>query len=341
MTRRDLPKYVYLRGRNRAPWYCPRGTGKDAPKTRMLCDPGSTEFYAEYARLRAGAAPVAREHSWRYLIDNYRGSDRFTRRKPRTQADYNTVLDFLAAKIGTLDPRKMRRVDVARIRDQNRETVRFANYCVQVLRVVFEHAIEIGWRDDNPAKGVLLLEVPAERKQPHIVWTDDAVAKFREKAKPLPRLIFELGVGTVQRPGDLVRFDWEDFDGTCLRLRQGKTGKVLVLPCTDHLLTALANAPRPKVMPIGRRPILWTGRGRRMSYRMMAQIMLAERQRLKVEQHDLHALRYRGVQELAWAGCSDDEITSYSGHDTKAMVEKYAGDARQIMRARQAKEKRL
>lgn len=56
--------------------------------------------------------------------------------------------------------------------------------------------------------------------------------------------------------------------------------------------------------------------------------------------YDLHALRYRGVKELAWAGCDDDEIAAYSGHATKEMIEKYAGEARQEMRARQARGKR-
>ena len=44
--------------------------------------------------------------------------------------------------------------------------------------------------------------------------------------------------------------------------------------------------------------------------------------------------------ELAWAGCDDDEIMSYNGHDTKEMVIKYAGIARQQMRAETATEKR-
>lgn len=52
------------------------------------------------------------------------------------------------------------------------------------------------------------------------------------------------------------------------------------------------------------------------------------------------APRYRGVMELAWAGCTDDEISSYSGHATIAMVRKYAGEARQIMLAKSAKKKR-
>lgn len=54
-----------------------------------------------------------------------------------------------------------------------------------------------------------------------------------------------------------------------------------------------------------------------MNYYKIARIMLAERNRLGVQVHDLHALRYRGVMELAWAGCDDDEIMSYSGHKTK------------------------
>ena len=44
--------------------------------------------------------------------------------------------------------------------------------------------------------------------------------------------------------------------------------------------------------------------------------------------------------ELAWAGCDDDEIAAYSGHASKEMIRKYAGEARQITRARQARDKR-
>lgn len=95
------------------------------------------------------------------------------------------------------------------------------------------------------------------------------------------------------------------------------------------------------VFAVAARAILTTQGGGRMSYRYMAQIMLKERKRLGLEAFDLHALRYRGVMELAWSECDDDEIASYSGHATKEMIAKYAGEARQIMRARQASEKRL
>ena len=32
--------------------------------------------------------------------------------------------------------------------------------------------------------------------------------------------IFEIGVGSAQRPGDWIEFCWGDYDGTSLRLRQ-------------------------------------------------------------------------------------------------------------------------
>ncbi len=144
----------------------------------------------------------------------------------------------------------------------------------------------------------------------------------------------------MQRPGDWVDFTWSDFDGETLAVQQNKTGYALQLPCTSELQAALLDAQARFESGAAEGPILRTQTGGKMSYRYMAQIMLMARRRMQLEQFDLHALRYRGIKELAWAGCSDDEIKSFSGHATDAMVRKYAGEARQIMRARQASEKR-
>jgi integrase len=200
--------------------------------------------------------------------------------------------------------------------------------------VLFEHALDVGWLEANPAKGVRKLRTPEAKRRPHIPWPDSAVAHFREEARALPRLIFEIGIGSVQRPGDWVRFCWSDYDGQSLRIRQGKTGKMLRLPCTEMLQHALDDAPRVGLTILTRRD------GQPMSYRYLAQVMRNERQRLGLLEFDLHALRYRGVMELAWANCFDDEIAAFSGHASIAMIRKYAGEARQEMRARSAAEKR-
>lgn len=307
---------------------------------RIDAPEGTEAFDHQYWEILTGKRFEAKT-SWAALMDDYRTSDRWTSLKPRTRSDYDRVMDYLREKIGTRDVKALTRSDVIAAQKANAHRTRFANYIPQMLVVLCEHAIDLGWIQNNPAKGVRALKTPTERKKEHLPWPDWAVDKFRAEAKPLPRLIFEIGVGSVQRPGDWVGFRWGDYDGDSLTLRQNKTDKPLVLPCTANLKAALDRAKASLgAVPIAARSILITRDGNPMNYNGMSHLMLAERQRLGLEAYDLHALRYRGVMELAWAGCDDDEIAAYSGHATKKMVIKYAGEARQIMRARQAREKR-
>ncbi|MFC3060360.1 site-specific integrase [Paenirhodobacter populi] len=307
---------------------------------RIDAHEGTEAFDQQYWEILTGKRFEAKT-SWAALMDDYRTSDRWTSLKPRTRSDYDRVMDYLREKIGTRDVKALSRSDVIAAQKANAHRTRFANYIPQMLVVLCEHAIDLGWIQNNPAKGVRALKTPTERKKEHLPWPDWAVDKFRAEAKPLPRLIFEIGVGSVQRPGDWVGFRWGDYDGDSLTLRQNKTDKPLVLPCTANLKAALDCAKASLgAVPIAARSILITRDGNPMNYNGMSHLMLAERQRLGLEAYDLHALRYRGVMELAWAGCDDDEIAAYSGHATKKMVIKYAGEARQIVRARQAREKR-
>jgi integrase len=307
---------------------------------RIEAAEGTAEFDREYWAILTGKR-MASKTSWAALISDYRGSDRWSGLKARTRRDYSMVLEYLEEKIGERDVRSLTRAHVIEAQRANAHRTRVANYIPQMLVILCEHAIDLGWMTHNPAKGVRAFKTPVERQKPHVPWPDWAVAKFRAEASPRARLIFEIGVGSVQRPGDWRGFDWGDYDGDSLRLRQNKTDKPLVLPCTADLKAALDEARAALVAaPMPSRPILVGKTGGRLGDSGLAQIMRAERHRLGLMAYDLHALRYRGVMELAWAGCDDDEIAAFSGHATKAMIRLYAGEARQIMRARQAREKR-
>lgn len=330
----NLPKHITVR-KGKYLYFRKGARGKTTSLPWTVDDWDTPDFWSQYALLLKGFEPAPKGYNFKYLFNSYRGSDRYQTKAERTKADYEKVMEYVEKVWGDLDPRKVQRSNIVNMQSTLAPSgVRFANYVPQVLSVVFEHAIDLGWRQDNPAFRVRKLATPKERMQEHVPWTDEAVARWRKDAKPLPRFIFELGIGSVQRPGDLPRFRWSDYDGDALRIAQGKTGKALYLPCTEHLRTALDAAPRRALT------ILSKGNTQPLPYRRMAQIMRDERERLGTLRHDLHALRYRGVMELAWAGCDDDEIMSYSGHNTKAMVQQYAGLARQMMRAKQAREKR-
>lgn len=328
--KRTLPPFVYAVKARGTTYHYYR---KDGVNVRV--DPEAPDFWTIYAGLKDAKAPKPSNLTFTGLIASYEKAERFKKLADRTKSDYRKVMAFIKDRFGPTNPANLRRVHVVQLQEANEG--RFAQYLVQVMYVLMEHAKDIGWREDNPAKGVTLKQIA--NPKPHEPWTDEAIATFRGGVVGLPHLIFEIGLGTVQRPDDWTRFDWEHFDGKAIHMRQGKTGAELVIPCPAPLLAAL-EANRPKVMNInGCTPILTTGK-KRMTYRRMAEIMLAERKRLGLSQYDLHALRYRGVMDLAWAGCTDEEIASISGHKSMSMVKKYAGIARQIMRARQANAKR-
>lgn len=306
---------------------------------RLTASEGTEEFDRQYWEILNGRAAI--KTTWEALIDSYKRSSRWTRLASKTKVYYDHVIIYMLQHNGKRDVRRLERRHVIAAMEANKARARFAASIPSVLSVLCEHAIDIGWIKENPAKGVRKLEIPKDRKRPHLPWTDEAVAKWRQNTSGRALLAFEIGIGTAQRPGDLVNFRWADYDGENLSLQQSKTGVSLRLPCTPELKAALdaakadlGGSPHPS------RFILTDQSGAQLTYSALNQMMRKIRKRLGLMQHDLHAMRYRGIQELAWKGCSDEEIASFSGHTTMAMIRKYAGEARQVMRARQAAEKR-
>jgi integrase len=332
-------KYLWRHSSGR--WYVRKCVnGKMIYLGRIVADENTAEFDRQYWEIVSGKRAGVKT-SWAALIAAMRETDKWSNFSPRYRKDLDAVFQYLIEKIGKDDVSLLTQADIYDAMEKNRHRVRFANYIPTAVSMLSKLAIRKRWRRDNPAIDVEPFKVPKARKKPHMPWPDWAVDKMREEGRPLPRLIFEIGVGSVQRPGDWVGFTWGDYDGEMLKLTQNKTGKVMQLPCTDNLKATLDQAKASLGFALHpSRHILTRPDGSAMSYYSMARIMVAERKRLGLMAFDQHALRYRGVMELAWAGCTDDEIASYSGHTTKAMIAKYAGEARQIMQARQAAAKR-
>lgn len=324
--KKDLPAYVRTR-KGKYLYFVRRGW----KTVRIHSEPGTPEFAAEYARILNGTPPPPPGRSFTALIVSYKCSQRFTKLAPRTKADYDKVLAFIADRLGALPADKMQRHHVVKLRDSNAQAVRFANYAVQVLKVLFDHAMDQGWRDDNPAKGVSLLKSEGEGRKP---WPAEKIKAFRAGAEPRALLIFELCLGTGQRIGDVLRMRWDQIEDGGIHVRQGKTKKPLWVPFTVSLARVLADTPRSGLTII-------TGlHGRPLSYRQASHAVLGVRKAIGAEAYDLHSLRYTAASELAALGCSDELIQSVTGHSTTAMVRQYAGATRQKVRAKEAQGKR-
>lgn len=308
--------------------------------TRIVAGEGTEDFDRQYWEILSGKRAEVKT-SWAAIIAVMRETDKWANFSPRYRKDLEPIFQYLEETIGPVSVSRLSQADIYDAMEKNRHRVRFANYIPTAISMLSKLAIRKRWRPDNPAIDIEPLKVPKARQKPHLPWADWAVEKMRAEGEPLPRLIFEIGVGSVQRPGDWIEFTWGDYDGDTLKLRQNKTGRSLSLPCTEALKAALNKAKSDLgFLPMPGRYILTKQSGDPMDYHYMARVMTKERKRLGLMAFDQHALRYRGVMELAWAACTDDEIASYSGHTSKAMIVKYAGEARQIMRARQAAAKR-
>ena len=332
-------KYLWRHSSGR--WYVRKCVnGKMIYLGRITAQEGTADFDRQYWEILSGNR-AEQKTSWTALISAMRETDKWANFSPRYRKDLEPIFEYLTEKIGKADVARLTPADIYDAMEKNRHRVRFANYIPTAISMLSKLAIRKRWRRDNPAIDIEPLKVPTARKKPHVPWTDWAVEKMRKEGETLPRLSFEIGVGSVQRPGDWVDFKWGDYDGDTLKLRQNKTDRALSLPCTIALKAALDDAKvELGFAPHPSRHILTRADGSKMDYHAMARVMVRERKRLGLMVYDQHALRYRGVMELAWAGCTDDEIASFSGHTSKAMIIKYAGEARQITRARQAAAKR-
>lgn len=324
------PKYVVWNGRAGRKKLCFQRKG--CKSITMRCqDLGSPEFWLEYTRLLRGAPLPVSGPTFAHLLTSYKASERFTRLAPRTRKDYDKCLAYLHDKIGTKDPKRLRRQHVVQMRD-GIPAPRFANYVVSVLKVVLEHAIDMGIRDDNPAKGVQARRYEGRQRE---AWPADLIDAFRATATGREALLFEILLGTGQRIGDVLRMRWSDYADGAVRVVQGKTKARLEVPATARLRAALEAQERRSVF------ILTNERGTGpWSYRGAAQAMLKVRRAIGAEDYDLHALRYSAAAELAAVGCTDEQIAAVTGHQSVAMVRRYAGAARQKARAKEAQERR-
>ncbi|NBW22111.1 MAG: integrase, partial [Caulobacteraceae bacterium] len=183
--KRELPAYCYLR-HGRYVYFERRGQ----KAKRITAELGTPEFWAQYAVLMKGGPPPATRRDFNALVRSYRLSSRFNELSDRTRADYDRVLVWMEQKLGPLPVAGLQRRHVIEARDVNAEkSSRFADYIVQVVSVVMEYAIDLGWRDDgtNPAKGVSKIGKKKAQRQP---WPQDLIQAFRAAAGPRALLIF-------------------------------------------------------------------------------------------------------------------------------------------------------
>lgn len=189
--------------------------------------------------------PGPREGTVADLIGRYLEDDRYTSLAAKTRLEYGKHLELIKEVWGDLAVKSITRPAVMAYREQFRDRPHWGNAVLRTLRIVFGHAVDLGWITLNPAAKPRQFKV-SPRDQ---VWTHEQERRFVEKAYelslPSMALGLAMGIYTAQREGDIVRFSWSKYDGEWIhRWQQRKTGKRLDIPVLSQLRAAIEGAPK-------------------------------------------------------------------------------------------------
>lgn len=250
------------------------------------------------------------------LIAAYRASSDFTKCAPRTKKDYTRFLAMVEAEFGTMPLAAVQdrraRGKFKAWRDRLAVSPRQADYAWGMLARVLAVAKDRGTISVNVCeRGGRLYH--ADRAE--VIWLPEHIRAFGDVASEPLRFALVLALWTAQRQGDLIRLAWSQYDGTHIRLKQGKTKARVLLPVGAVLKVAL-DARRPDK---AKGPILlntrgkpWTGDGFRTSWGKASSA--ADLDDADVRFNDL---RGTAVTRLALAGCTVPQIAAFTGHSLK------------------------
>jgi integrase len=300
---------------------------KNGRYVRLPDDPNSEEYDRAYWKLMRGIENTSKKSSFENLIKLYKQTPRYIDLSAKSKKEYNRYFDYLIERAGSKDAKSFQRKHALEIQSAFADKPRSANYLLQTLSILFEHSIDLGWRKDNPAKGVRKLKGGSG----HIPWPNWAIERFRKHAPENTKLLFELALGTGQRASDLIKMKWTDIEADGIYIVQNKTGAKLWVPCTDSLSKVLRNTARKGIY------ILTNKRGAPLTYSGIAQRLTKTSKQLGTEAYTLHGLRYSAASHLAELGATDAQIAAITGHKARSMIVKYSSGANQRRLANQIK----
>lgn len=237
--------------------YFRRSKSKKVPFCAGI-EPLSKEWWEGYLAAKAGNPQVAPQaeklrivpRSFDALIAEYK-SRGWRKLKPKTQHNYGIYLGDTAEFFGDLPVTTLRRQDIESLLSSIAEDTPGAarNYWT-VLSVLFNLAVDLGWRDDNPMRRIKRPELP--NKDGFRTALEFEVARWRKVHADNPDALFLLNglvaIGARSR-SDFRLLGWKNIENGVVSFLPEKTrattGEWVHLPIVDkHLLASLTTRPK-------------------------------------------------------------------------------------------------
>ncbi|MEM5495743.1 tyrosine-type recombinase/integrase [Hoeflea sp. AS16] len=290
---------------------------------------GSMEFLADY---------VAAEESMRdrhagvlnRLIRDYTLSPEFGKLADSTRKEYQRMLTKVEVRFGDLP---IKALDDPRVRQDFmswRGTVakesgdREADNRLSVISSMLTWAKENGHILHNHVAGFRRLHKTDRSEK---IWLPEHIEAFMKVAPLELQRALILALHTGQRQADLLSLSWNNYDGSFISLRQGKTKRRVEIPCTTALKRMLDGLDRDTNLILTTKTKLpWKARY------FKAQWEAATKAAGITDLH-FHDLRGTAITMLAEAGCSTPQIAAITGHSLKTVttiLDKYLARTRTL-----------
>ena len=292
-------------------------------------DPGSAEFMAAYADAQAAAkgpddrAKLARvqPRSINALIIEYYRSASFRDLRPTSQIPYRRVLDRFREQYGDKGVASVQTHHLNAIFHGMAATPHAAATLRKRLRKVFQLAVRLGWRHDNPVRET---ELDRVKTGGHIPWSEAEIEAFEARwpSGSRQRLALALLLYTGQRRSDVVTMGRQHVAGDHINVVQVKTSARLKIRMHPKLLAEIAQHPKALTF-------LTTQYGAPFSAAGFTAWFVAQAKEAGLSSRTPHGLRKAASRRLAEAGCSAKQIGAITGHRTLSEIENYTRDADQ------------
>ena len=330
---RVLPKYASVfRDRHGKARLRLRRTGWSTVYPKSVA--GTPEFTEEYrawelsGKVAPGAAKVI-AHSFDDLISRFYRSSTWEGLKPTTREVYRGELERFREKYGSRSAITMTARHIANLLAQMGETPSAANNLKKRLGQLFRFAILQGWRTDNPAASVHGLKV---KSGGHKTWQEEQIEAFeaRHPVGTRARLAYDLALYTAQRKSDVRVMGPQHVERGKIRVKQLKTGKVLMIPIHPALATSIA------ATPTGHLAYIISNKDAPFTIDSFGMWFGRRVREAGLSGYSMHGLRKAASRRMAEVGLSNQLIKSITGHTSDVEVARYTRDAEQERMADEA-----
>lgn len=303
-------------------------------------EPGSPAFMEAYtAALTDSAAkggPISskrpKEGSVGALVASYYASRNYLGLRKSTQVSYKNVIEPFREECADWPVALLTRKWIEREMAKQIDRKPRANNWLKRMRALWDHAIDLGLTETNPARTVKLYKLGGGHKE----WPEHLIEQYqaRHKTGTMARLALDLLLYTGQRRSDIVVMSKSHVRNGEIRISQKKTDHVLYIPLHPKLQISIAETPSKCTT------YLCTEYHRPFTPDGFGNWFRKQCQRANIpDGYSAHGLRKAAGYRLADAGCSAHQIMSVLGLRSLSVAELYTRGHDQKKLAREAVER--